>query len=76
MAKETAREDVPETCSLCARGGAPWRRGAQGVGWFLHGTLMSSIMSSDWVVLIAGAVGTPVSGCLAGVQRWESAALD
>lgn len=75
MARETAWEDVPETCSLCARGGAPRRRRAQGAGWFLHGTLMSSIMSSDWVVLIGGAMGTPMPGCLAGVSRGGSPRL-
>ena len=37
---------------------------------------MSPNLSSDWFVLIRGAVRTLIPGCLAGIQSWECAVLD
>ena len=56
-----------------------WRTtevGSPGFVQVLQGTLTSPILSSDWVVLIGGAVGTLMPGCLAGIQSWECAVLD
>ena len=56
-----------------------WRTtevGSPGFVQVLQGTLTSPILSSDWVVLTGGAVGTLIPGCLAGIQSWECAVLD